>query len=94
MQLIKKVLLAIINQIDEGTCTLTEQQAEDTLRLLTFYSDNREKLSRTQAAKYLNMNLKTFDRYVKSGKIKQGQKILGFKEKFYIKEELDEVVGQ
>ena len=56
------------------------------------YIANAEtKLSKYQASKYLDVSRATFDNWVKDGKLPEGRKEQGFKEKFWIKSDLDKI---
>lgn len=92
--IIRDLLQEIIDKIDTGNSNMTEEQMIETIDIIKRYSDKEEKLSRYQAAQYLNVDLKVFDRYVKSGQIKPGKKVIGFKEKFYLKSDLDDFIKE
>lgn len=82
LRLIKAILTQIINDIDAGNSNISEDQYEDILEQISFYSNVNAKLSKYQAAKYLNISRATFDNYVKAGKLPRGRKQQGFKEIF------------
>lgn len=82
LRIVKAILTQIINDIDTGNSNISEDQYDDILEQISFYTDSKAKLSKYQAAKYLNVSRSTFDNYVKAGKLPQGRKQQGFKELF------------
>lgn len=89
MQLIKKLLLKIINDIDAGNSNLNEEECKEVIDYVTFITNRNKKLSKYQACKYLNVSRATFDNYVRDKKIPKGRKQQGFKELFWYKKDLD-----
>lgn len=80
LNLIKKLLLEKVNDIECGNSNLTEEEALQVVGVLNSLSRKDEGMSRTQAAKYLRCSLSKFDRKVKSGELPKGKKVLGFTE--------------
>ena len=80
--LLKSILINIIDRIDSGNSNLTEDELEETIDYLNKLTNTENKLSKYQSCKYLNISRSTFDNYVKEGKIPEGKKQQGFKEKF------------
>lgn len=91
LNLIKKILLKIVEDIDAGNSNISEKEALELTKVLQSYTDKTSKLSKYQACQYLNMSRASFDNYVREGKIPQGKKEAGFKEKFWIKKDLDSI---
>ena len=91
LNLIKKILLKIVDDIDAGNSNISEKEALELTKVLQSYTDKTSKLSKYQACQYLNMSRASFDNYVREGKIPQGKKEAGFKEKFWIKKDLDNI---
>ena len=91
LNLIKKILLKIVDDIDAGNSNISEKEAFELTKVLQSYTDKTSKLSKYQACQYLNMSRASFDNYVREGKIPQGKKEAGFKEKFWIKKDLDNI---
>lgn len=89
LEMLKTCLQEVINNIDAGNSYLDELECEEILGILI-----QDKYSKYQACKYLNVSRSTFDRYVKSGIIPPGRKQQGFKEIFYLKQDLDNVKNQ
>lgn len=89
LQLIKRYLLRIVDDIDSGNSNLSEEECLQVLEQLKFLSNKEEKLSKYQASKYIKKSRSQFDVYVKEGKIPPGRKQQGFKEIFWYKKDLD-----
>lgn len=90
LEIIKQALLSIVDRIDAGNTDLNEEQLEEALELINRMSVPETKYSKYQACKYLGISRATFDRYVKDGLIPEGRRQQGFKEIFYLKQDLDE----
>ncbi len=86
--LLKSTLMCMIDRIDSGNSNLTEEELDETIDYLNKLTNTENKLSKYQACKYLNVSRSTFDNLVKEGKIPEGRKEQGFKEKFYLKSDL------
>jgi predicted site-specific integrase-resolvase len=91
LQVIKEELIKITNNIDSGNSNISEEDAIKIMKILKEYSNKDVKLSKYQAYRYLNISRATFDNYVRNGKIPHGKKEAGFKEKFWIKKDLDKI---
>lgn len=90
LQIIKNLLLQIINDIDSGNSNISENQENEIIQFLQKLNCNE--LSKTEAANYLGVCRATFDNYVKKGLIPKGHKRQGFKELSWNKLDLDEYV--
>ena len=90
MQLVKKVLLELVDRIDKGNSNLTEEECTQALEVLSKFTTKDEGMSKYSACRYLNVSRATFDNLVKEGKIPQGIKQQGFTEKAWLKKDLDE----
>ena len=71
---------------------ITESEIDKIMEELAVMND--KKLSKDQAAIYLNMSKSTFDRKVADGKLPQGRKTEGWKELWWSKFELDKLIRQ
>ncbi len=91
LNLIKDLLVNFINNIDAGNSRLSEEQCDEILNMINKMTVSENKYSIYQACKYLKISRATFDRYVKMGIIPEGRREQGFKELFYLKEDLDNV---
>lgn len=89
LQIIKNLLLKIIDNIDTGNSNLNEDECKEVIEYLSFVTNRNEKLSKYQACKYLKISRATFDNYVRDKKIPKGRKQQGFKELFWYKKDLD-----
>ena len=78
IQLIKTILLQLIDDIDSGNSNISEEQQHKLLDLLA--EINSEELSKIEAANYIGVSRATFDNYINKGLIPKGQKRQGFKE--------------
>ena len=77
LKVIKELLLKIINSIDAGNSNITEKEAFEIIDIIKRYTDTTQYYNRTQAAKYLNCSVQSFDLYRKEGKIPEGIKQAG-----------------
>lgn len=91
INLIRKLLVKIIEDIDAGNSELNEDESVELLECISEITNKNEKLSKYQACKYFKMSRATFDKYVSKGKIPKGRKQQGFKELFYFKKDLDKI---
>lgn len=89
LKVIRNLLLKIIDNIDTGNSNLTEEETIKVIETLKSFTDRELRLSKYQACQYLNISRASFDNYVRSGKLPQGLKQAGFKEKFWTKKTLD-----
>lgn len=88
LQVIKSILQNIINQIDNGSCNMTEAQILSSLDMLRIYANPEQKISKAQACDNLKISRATFDNWVKEGKIPKGRDQKGFKEKFWLNKDI------
>lgn len=89
LQQIKRMLIKIVEDIDAGNSTLSEEELMQTVKSLKELTDKKQDFSKYSAANYLNMSRSTFDNYIAEGKIPRGVKKQGFKELRWYKEDLD-----
>lgn len=83
--------MSVIDNIDSGNSNLSNEDCEDLILQLSLLTKGDAKLSKYQAIKYLNISRATFDSWVRSGKLPKGRKQQGFKEKFWLKSDLNNV---
>lgn len=89
LDIIRKLLLEIINDIDTDNSNITDSEAQTIINYLRDLRDLRDpKISKYQACQYLNVSRATFDNLVREGVIPKGQKQVGFKELFWRKGDL------
>lgn len=91
MKLLKLVLKQIIDDIDAGNTHASNEELDGIFDVINKTANTQNKLSKYQACKYLNISRATFDNWVRDGKIPEGRKEQGFKEKFWYKYDLDKV---
>ena len=82
LQLIKSILINIVDNIDAGNSNLSEEECLEIIDKLNQLSQIKNKLSKYQACNFLNVSRSTFDLYVQEGKLPKGMKQQGFKELF------------
>lgn len=90
LKLVRKLLSKIINDIDTGNSNITEKEGLEIIDFLTTISDG--KISKYQACQYLNISRAKFDNLVREGKLPEGKRQAGFKEKFWKKGELNKFI--
>lgn len=91
LKIIKELLLKIIDSIDAGNSNITEKEAFEIIDIIKHYTDTTQYYNRTQAAKYLNCSIQSFDLYRKEGKIPEGVKQVGGVRQ-WTKQQLDEYI--
>ena len=92
LNIIRNLLLKIVDNIDSGNSNITEKEALEITKVLQSYTDKTVKMSKYQACQYLNISRATFDNYVREGRLPRGKKEAGFKELFYTQKDLDEFI--
>ena len=93
LKVIKELLLKIIDSIDAGNSNITEKEAFEIIDIIKHYTDTTQYYNRTQAAKYLNCSIQSFDLYRKEGKIPEGIKQVGGVRQ-WTKQQLDEYIAK
>lgn len=86
LNVIRNLLEKILDDIDAGNSNITEDEEKQIIDMLTNITEPR--LSKYQAMQYLNVSRATFDNLVREGKLPQGTRQVGFKEKFWKKSEI------
>lgn len=92
LEIVKSLLEKIINDINCGNSNITEDEAMEIIKIIKSYTDRTQRLSKYQACQKLNVSRATFDNLVREGIIPRGEKVIGFKELFWEKKVLDEVI--
>ena len=88
LQLIKKYLLQIVDDIDAGNSNATEDELMQIAGVLRKYTRKDTPMSKVQAYTFLNISRASFDNLVREGKIPPGKKVTGFKELRWYKKDL------
>ena len=92
MKVISNLLRKITEDIDCGNSNLTEEEATEVVEIIRKYTDRKERISKYEACRYLNVSRATFDNYIRAGKLPKGKKQAGFKELSWYKKDLDEFI--
>lgn len=82
-RMIAKLLRETADNIDAGTCELSEQEAVEIMSAIS-----HRVLSKEQACEFLNLQRSRFDDLVRQGRIPRGRKRRGFKELIWYEDEL------
>lgn len=82
---LSKSLREIADNLDANTSELDEEQIMEFMKIVT-----HKPMSKEQAAIYLNMSTSRFDTLVREGYLPKGRKKLGWKEKRWYQDEIDE----
>lgn len=91
---LKKSLINFIELLDTGNSDYSESELNEILETINKITNNNKKLSKYQACEYLNVSRATFDNWVRSGKLPEGKKEAGFKEKFWEMRDLKRVKNE
>ena len=86
---VSKLLRQIADKIDGGNCEIDEEQA---LHIMSTIA--HEPMSKDSACSYLNISRSKFDSLVAEGKLPEGKKRRGFKEKIWFKDELSNILNK
>lgn len=92
INVIKELLLKIIDDIDAGNSNISEEDGLEVVKVLKRYTRKDKPMSKYEAYTYLNISRATFDNLVKDGKLPKGKKQTGFKELFWYKKDLDKYI--
>ena len=88
LEVIKKQLLKIVNDIDCGNSNVSDEEIMAVIEALREYTKKDTPLSKYQAYTYLNISRAAFDNLVREGKLPKGKKVAGFKELIWYKKDL------
>jgi hypothetical protein len=88
LQIIKKLLLGIVDDIDAGNSNASEEEQVKIIKTLQKYTRKDNRWSKYQAYTFLGISRATFDRYVREGKIPRGKSSPGFKELYWSEREI------
>lgn len=89
LKALKTLLQKCIDDIDNGNCNPTDDEAVEMIDALKKYTRKDMPMSKYQCCEYLNISRTTFNNLVNEGKLPEGQKVQGFKEKFWYKKDLN-----
>lgn len=85
-KIIAKAFRIFADALDEGRCEITEEASEHIFRQMM--ESVNIPISKAEACAYLNMSRSTFDAKVAAGELPKGRRRRGFKELYWIKNEL------
>lgn len=94
IQVIRKQLVSIIEDIDAGNSNLSDEEALAVMKSIARYSRKDTPMSKESACSYLGMSRSKFDSLVREEKIPRGKKSQGFKELHWTKRDLDRYLGK
>ena len=77
LNIIRNLLLKIVDNIDSGNSNITEKEAFDIIEIIRKFTDKDKRLSKYAACKYLNVSRATFDNYIRNGKLPKGKHEIG-----------------
>lgn len=89
LNILKRHLYKIIDDIDSGNSSITEKEALQICATLKELTHKDERMSKYKAYTYLNISRATFDNYVAQGLLPKGKKEAGYKELSWYKKDLD-----
>lgn len=88
---IRSLLQKLIDDLDADNTNINGEEAIEIAKVLSELRKDRG-ISKYSACQYLNISRATFDRYVAEGKLPKGKHEIGFKEKFWLKKDLDDFI--
>lgn len=80
-----RMLRETADKVDAGTTDIDEEQTIEIMKIVA-----HQPMSKESAALYLNMSTSRFDTLVRDGYLPKGRKRIGFKEKVWYQDEIDE----
>lgn len=89
IQVLKKYLLKLVDDIDAGNTDIKEDEAIKICEVVRELVRKDERMSKYKAYTYLNISRATFDNYVAQGLLPKGKKEAGYKELSWYKKDLD-----
>lgn len=94
LNILKRHLYKIIDDIDSGNSNMTEEEALQICTTLKELTRKDERMSKYRAYTYLNISRATFDNYVAQGLLPKGKKEAGYKELSWYKKDLDKFIKE
>ena len=80
-----RILRETADKFDAGTTDIDEEQTIEIMKIVA-----HQPMSKESASLYLNMSTSRFDTLVRDGYLPKGRKRIGFKEKVWYQDEIDE----
>lgn len=87
--IVSEYLRDAADNIQNNSCGLTEEEIQDLIKQLMHIE-----LNKTEAAEYLGMSTRTFDRKIENGELPVGQHVRGSKNLIWYKDELIRSLGE
>ena len=87
LELIKSILKQILKDLDSGNSSISEAEQKEIINL--FERINKQELNKTETAEYLGVSTSTVNNYVARGWIPEGIKKQGYREKVWLKSDLN-----
>ena len=94
LNIIRNLLLKIVDNIDSGNSNITEKEAFDIIEIIRKFTDKDKRLSKYAACKYLNVLRATLVNYIRNGKLPKGKHEIGFKELSWSQKDLDKFINK
>lgn len=91
LNIIKLMLKQILDDLDSGNSSISENEQEEILDLLERI--NRKEYNKTQAADYLGVSVGTIDNYISRKLLPEGVKIRGGNKVWY-KKDLNRILNK
>ena len=85
IKLVVKTLRETADNLDAGNSELSESEAMDIMGVLCHRA-----MSKAQACEYLNTSPSNFRKLIRTKQMPKGRKVVGYKEKRWYKDELDD----
>lgn len=92
INIIKQLLLKVIQDIDAGNSNIDEKEAIEIVNIIRKFTNKEERVSKYSACQQLGISRATFDNLVKNGKLPKGKHTTGFKELSWSKKDLDNYI--
>lgn len=87
LELIKSILRQLLNDLDSDNSQISEAEQKEIIDL--FERINKQELNKTETAEYLGVSTSTINNYVARGWIPEGKKKQGYREKVWLKSDLN-----
>ena len=87
LQIIRSLLLQLINDIDSGNSNISEREQLEAIEFIQRVQS--KELSKIESAEYIGVSRATFDNYIRNGLIPKGKKRQGVNNLFWSKLDLD-----
>lgn len=93
LRMLDDAIMEIHERIQSGRCLTNKEQTQRMVGFLQMIANKDDAISFTEACRYVGLSSATFRRYVADGKLPKGKKRLGWTEKAWYRNELDEYIN-